>query len=241
LLALAGTAVAAERPDRPYWLGPEYDGLRLSATLPRSYIYGDCEAGPDSGCAPPYEVQHHASCARNPLSLDVVPRRVYRLRRHAIAAEYGSMIDVGIGRHTVTVFAYSRGKARRAAERLRRRGEADAARPLPAPVYPRAVLRELKRVRVAYARLGTTAAVAERLGMGPGVARARLRVARLLGPAVLAGVEPPKRPWRVVAHERQIALNVIALGRKGTLERYGLEPAELRRIERRVRGLSGSC
>jgi hypothetical protein len=238
---VAGTAVAAERPDRPYWLGSEHDGLRLSATLPRSYIYGDCDPGPDSGCAPPLEVQHHASCARNPLSLDVVPRRVHRVRGHAIAAEYGSMIDVGIGRHTVTVFARGLAKARRAVRRLRRRGEADASRPLPAPVYPRPVLREVERVRVAYARLGTTAAVAERTGLAPRAARARLRMARMLGPEALAGVEPPKRPWRAVARERQIALNAYALGRRRTLERYGLEPAELRRIERRVLGLSGRC
>jgi hypothetical protein len=151
------------------------------------------------------------------------------------------MIDVGIGRHTVTVFARSRAKARKAAARLRPRGRREASGPLPAPVYPRPVLRELVRVRSAYARLGTTAAVAGRTGLAPGVARARLRVARLLGAAALAGVEPPKRPWRAVARERQIVLNAIALGRERTLERYGLTQAELRRMARRVRGLSGSC
>ena len=241
MLVLAGTAVAAGPADRPYWLGPSYDGLRLSATLERSYIYGTCKAGPDSGCAPPYEVQHHASCARNPLSLDIQARRVFRVRGGALAAEYGSMIDVGIGRHTVTVFARSRGRARRAVKRLRLRADAAPTRPLPAPRYPKAVLRELKRVELAYGRLGSTAVVAERTGLAPAAARTRLRMARLLGARALAGVKPPSRPWRVVERERQIVLNAIALGRARTLERYGLTLAELRTMRARVRGLSGGC
>jgi hypothetical protein len=163
------------------------------------------------------------------------------VRGHAIAAEYGSMIDVGIGRHTVTVFARGRARARRAVAQLRRRGQPDATRPLAAPVYPQPVLRELVRVRRAYARLGSTEAVAERTGLSPGRARVRLRVARLLGAKALLGVRPPRRPWRVVERERQIALNTLALGRARTLERYGLTEAELRRLERRVRGLSGRC
>jgi hypothetical protein len=238
VLALAGSASAA---DRPYWLGPSYDGLRLSATLERSYIYGDCHAESDSGCAPPYEVQHHASCARNPLSLDVRPRRVYRVRGGALAAEYGSMIDVGIGRHTVTVFARSRSRARRAVRRLRRRGQEAPPRRLSAPVYPTAVLREIKRAERAYARRGSTAAVVESTGLDPAEARTRIRMAKLLGPGVLKGVRPPSRSWRVVERERQIALNAIALGRRRTLERYDLTLRELRRLRARVRGLSGSC
>jgi hypothetical protein len=43
-----------------------------------------------------------------PLSLDIEARRVFPVRGGAIAAEYGdASIDVGIGRHTVTVFAYT--------------------------------------------------------------------------------------------------------------------------------------
>jgi hypothetical protein len=241
LLLAAAPACLAALPARPYWLGPSYDGLRLSATLERTYVYGTCEAGPDSGCAPPYEVQHHASCARNPLSLDIPPRRVFSIRGGAVAAAYGSMIDVGIGRHTVTVFARNGARALRAARRLRGRGQAAPPRRLPAPVYPKTVLREIKRAQVAYARLGSTAAVAERTGLAPAQARTRIRMATLLGPGVLRGVKPPSRPWPVVERERQIALNAIALGRKRTLERYGLTLAELRRLRARVRGLSGSC
>ena len=137
---------------RPYWLGRVHRGLRLSRTLPEAYIYGDCDPPPDGGCAPPYEVQHHASCARNPLSLDIHPRRVYAVRGGGIAADYGSMIDVGIGRHTVTVFAYSHARAARAVQRLRRRGQSAPPASLPAPVYPEIVLQEIKRVDLAYAR-----------------------------------------------------------------------------------------
>ena len=45
----------------------------------------------------------------------------------------------------------------------------------------------------------------------------------------------------MVKRERQIALNSIALGRERTAERYGLTAAELRRMLRRLRGLTGHC
>jgi hypothetical protein len=225
----------------PYRLGGSYRGHPLEATLPDTYVYGTCEAESDSGCSPPYQVQHHASCARNPLSLDVAPWRVYRMRRGAIAAAYADMIDVGIARHTITVFAPTIGAAARAGRHLRRRSQSAPPPRLPAPVYPTPVLQELKRVVVARERLGSRRQVARETGLHPWQVRTRLRMASLLGRGALAGVEQPGRPWPVVRRERQIALNAIALGRRRAARQAGVSLAELRRMARRVRGLSGRC
>jgi hypothetical protein len=234
--------VAAGGQDaRPYWLGPSYDGLPLTATLPNSYIYGSCDALPGQGCAPPYEIQHHQSCARNPLSVDPQPRRVFPVGGRAIAAQYGDGVDVGIGRFTVAVFGPSSAKAVAAAGRLRRRSAGVPAASLPPPIYPKAVLQELKRVAVAHRRLRSVGAVARRLELGRGATRARLEMATLLGPEALADVRVPKWPWRVVRRERRIALFAQALGRRATARRFGLSRAEVLRIVLRMRGLSGRC
>jgi hypothetical protein len=234
-------AEAAAARGGPYWLGPRHSGLKLSATIEGAYVYGTCETAPDSGCSPPFQVQNRTTCERNPLILDVAPSRVIRLRG-AIAAVYGSMIDVGAGRHTVTVFGPGRRKTLRAARSLRPHPRAALGGPLPAPRPLPIVLAELRRAVDAKARHGTVAAVARKTGLKPWQVRARLRYATLLGPGALAGVEPPSRPWRVVARERQIALNVLAFGsRRRAAEQAGITVAEVRRIERRVRGLSGRC
>jgi hypothetical protein len=225
-----------------YWLGPTYRGLPLTGTPSKSYIYGDCDPAPDAGCPPPYEVQNHAICERNPLSVDPQPRRVFRLRGGAIAAGYGdASIDVGIGRHTVAVFAYTSARAGRAAHQLRRRSQAKPPKRLPLPVYPKAVLRELKRVAVAHRRLRSIGAVAHRIGLSRRAAETRVRMATLLGPESMADVNVPERPWRVVRHERKVARFAQAIGRRATARRFDLTLPELRRIIRRVRGLTGSC
>jgi hypothetical protein len=225
----------------PYWLGPSYLGLRLRVVPPSSYIYGTCDAGPDSGCVPPYEVQHHRSCARNPLTGGGQPSRVYRVRGRAIAAVFGADVEVGVGRHTVVVFAHNRALAERAAGKLRRRGENKPDAELPAPVYPKAVLQELKRVAVAMRRLDDVRAVARRLGLPQAAVRARHALARLLPKGTLARVRVPKRPWSTVRRERRIALFAQALGRRATAERFDLSVRDVGRIVRRARGLSGRC
>jgi hypothetical protein len=226
----------------PYWLGPSYRSLPLTATPSNSYIYGDCDPQPDAGCPPPYEVQNAAICERNPFVIDFQSRRVFRVRGGAIAADYGeASFDVGIGRHTVTVYAYTTARALRAVHHLRRRSQAEPPERLPAPVYPKAVLQELKRVAVAHRRLGSIRAVAQRIGLSRRAAETRLRMAKLLGPEPLDEVNVPERPWRVVRHERKVARFAEAIGRRATARRFDLTLPELRRIIRRVRGLTGIC
>jgi hypothetical protein len=46
-----------------YWLGKSFQGLPLTHAEPyvggrASFVYGDCEAKSDMGCAPPLEVQN---------------------------------------------------------------------------------------------------------------------------------------------------------------------------------------
>jgi hypothetical protein len=226
----------------PYWLGPSYRGLPLTATPGSSYIYGDCDPQPDAGCPPPYQVQNAAICECNPFVIDFQPRRVLRVRGGAIAADYGqASFDVGLGRHTVTVYAYTTARARRAVDQLRRRSQAEPPERLPAPVYPKAVLQELKRVAVARRRLGSIRTVAHRIGLSRRPTETRLRMAKLLGPEPLAEVNVPERPWRVVRRERKIARFAEAIGRRPTARRFDLALPELRRIIRRVRGLTGIC
>jgi hypothetical protein len=248
--ALPGPDAAPDRPSParstadggPYWLGPSYRGLPLTSTPPNSYICGDCDPPPDAGCPPPYEVQHAPICERNPLSLDIEARRVFPVRGGAIAAEYDeASIDVGIGRHTVTVFAYTSDRARRAVYQLRRRSQTEPPKRLPPPVYPKAMLQELKRVAVAHRRLRSIRELADRIGLSRRAAASRLRIATLLGPDALADVEVPERPWRIVRHERKVARFAQAIGRRATARRFGLTLPELRRIIHRVRGLTGLC
>jgi len=223
----------------PFWLGPSFAGLPLVAqTEQGTLVYGSCEARADQGCSPPLQLQDRTTCERNAVALDVVPRRIYRLRRGGIAAEYGrGSIDVGTGHTTATVFADSDRLARRAGKALRRRGEARP-RPLSAPIYPLPVLGELKRVLVASDSPRSTEEIGRALGMGPGVVRTRMRLARLLPAGVLRDVPVPKRSWAQVQHDRQIA---FAAQTGQAQERFGLTRAQVLRAVRRVRGLTGVC
>ena len=65
-----------------YDAGDRVDGLPLVAVLRRddtadfvSFVYGDCTAGDDEGCAPPAEVQVWPACRRN-LRLNPKKRRL---------------------------------------------------------------------------------------------------------------------------------------------------------------------
>jgi hypothetical protein len=226
-LAVLALALASA----PFWLGPSFAGHPLVAhTESGVFVYGDCESPPgEGGCQPPLQVQDRTTCERNPVALDVVPRRLYRLRGDAIAAVYArGTIDVYSTRTTTTVFARGDRLAARAAKALRRRGQARP-RPLSAPAFPRAVLRELKRAVVA----GDAAR-----GIGPGVLRMRARLARLLPSGTLRGVPIPKRSWARVQHDRQIAFAAQA---HQAQRRYGLTREQVRQAVRRVRGLTGSC
>jgi hypothetical protein len=243
VLIAVGLGVAVAKPvGRPYWLGPTYRGLHVTVTTSHSYVYGSCKPAAETGCSAPYEVQHHTTCERNPLALDITPRRVFRFRRGGIAASYPEGdVDVGTGRYTVTVFATTTGRAVRALRELRRRSERAPSRRLAAPAFPTAVLQELKRVVVARARWGDVGRIAHETGLPKDAVQTRLEVARLLGSRALAKVTPPSRPWPVVARERQIAMFAWAQGVRAAARQFGLSAAEVRATMRRVRGLTGSC
>jgi hypothetical protein len=236
VLVSAAVALAA------FWLGPSFAGHPLVAhTESGVYVYGTCEIPPDQdegGCSPPLQLQDRTTCERNVVALDVVPGRIYRLRGGGIAADYGEgSIDVGSGHTTTTVFANSDRLARRATKAMRRRGERRS-HALPAPVYPPAVLAELKRADVAVHTPRSLQEIAHALGMGPGVVRARARVARLLPAGALSDIPVPKRSWAQVQHDRQIS---FAAQVHQAQQQFGLTRAQVRRAVRRVRGLTGRC
>jgi hypothetical protein len=235
-------AAALALASGPFWLGPSFAGHPLVAhTEAGVYVYGNCEIpeGQDEGgCSPPLQLQDRTTCERNVAALDVVPRRVYRLRGEGIAAAYGEgSIDVGSGHTTTSVFANSARFARRATSAMRRRGQRRP-RPLRAPVYPPAVLGELKRADAAVHTPRSLHEIAHALGLGPGAVRARARVAALLPEGTLDGVPVPKRSWAQVQHDRQIA---FAAQVHQAQQQFGLTRAQVRRAVKRVRGLTGSC
>jgi hypothetical protein len=222
-----------------FWLGQSFAGHPLVAhTESDALVYGNCHATSDGGCQPPLTLQDRTTCERNVVGLDVVPRRIYRLRGHGIAAVYErGTIDAGTGHTTTTVSAQGDALARRATRAMRRRGQARP-RPLSAPVYPPAVLGELKRADVAVHTPRSLTEIGHALGMGPGVVRARARVASLLPPGTLDDVPVPKRSWAQVEHDRQIA---FAAQTHQAQQRFGLSRKQVRRAVKRVRGLTGSC
>ncbi len=235
-------AAAAALAATPFWLGPSFAGHRLVAqTEGGTLVYGSCkipEGQDEGGCSPPLQLQDRSTCERNVVALDVVPRRIYRLRGSGIVADYGeASLDVGSGHTTTTVFANSDRFARRATKAMRRRGQARPHR-LAAPVYPVAVLKELKRVIVASHTPRSAEEIGGALGLGPGVVRARVRFARLLPAGTLRDVPVPRRTWAQVQHDRQVA---FAAQTHQAQQRFGLTRAQVRRAVRRTRGLTGRC
>jgi hypothetical protein len=234
--------MAAALVSAPFWLGHSFAGHKLVAhTESDVFVYGNChipENQDEGGCSPPLQLQDRTTCERNVVALDVVPRRVYRVRGGAIAADYeAGEIDVGTAHTTTTIFANSDRFAHRALQAMRRQGQRRPQR-LAAPVYPIAVLKELKRVAVAARTPESAEEIGRFLGLGAGHVRARLRVARLLPPGTLARVPVPKRSWAQVEHDRQIA---FAAQEHQAQQRFGLTRAQVRAAVKRARGLTGSC
>ncbi|MGN6557887.1 MAG: hypothetical protein ACTHLH_07720 [Solirubrobacterales bacterium] len=232
-------------PNEMYWLGPYYAGLRLEGTpaeTGKTFVYGDCELPEgEGGCSPPLEVQNWTSCTRNPIGLDVLPYKVYLLRDGALAAAYEpTSVDVGTGRQTVTVFTNEVELMGAALRDIRRKSE-PAPQPLPPPVYPMPVLRELKRVTAAAKRFHGIKAIAKATGVSPGEVELRLRIAKLLGPGALAGVPVPTMSTATVERLRQLSFDVGYDGLAKTARKHGMTVAELKAKIRRVRGLAGDC
>jgi hypothetical protein len=241
LLFAAAALLAA-----PFWVGPSFESLPLTAQEDSStggtlFVYGTCDAKPDSGCSPPLQVQNATTCTRNPVGLDVAMRSVRRIRGGAIATSHErGQVDVSTGGSTATIYTRSDARARRAAAALRRTSQTQPTR-LPPPVYPRAVLAELKRVVVARREHQCARAIGIALGLGPGHVRNRLRLLRVLPAGALLGVSAPRRTWAEVERDRQVAFWAHDFSVPEAMDHFSLSRAEVRRAVRRVRGLAGDC
>ena len=128
-----------------YWAGERIDDLPLTAVLRRddtaryvSFVYGDCEASSDGGCAPPAEVQVWPSCLRS-LALYHDPwARVGLLEATTVRGvpaalfDDGTRLELETDRVTVVVFAPTRMSALRLAGALRSLdGAVASGQPLP--------------------------------------------------------------------------------------------------------------
>jgi len=132
-----------------YDAGARVEGQPLVAVSRRddvaeyvSFVYGDCVAADDAGCAPPVEIQVWPACVRNLGLYERVeagaeaeraePETVRGVR--AATFEGGTRLELETGRSTVVVFAETRGAARRVARELRSLdGSVRANEPLPRP------------------------------------------------------------------------------------------------------------
>jgi hypothetical protein len=148
-------------------------------------------------------------------------------------------VYVGTGDRTFTVETREP-ELMSAALREARRSSQPAPEPLPPPVYPMTVLRELKRVTAAAGHLHGIKAIARATELNPEQVRYRLRVAELLGPEALAGVPVPTMSTARVKRLVQLAI-LVRLYPTRTAEKNGMTVAELRKLTSRVRGLTGFC
>jgi len=239
---LAGPSLLAadgRSPDN-FWVGPSFEGLAVKDD--GSFFYGDCEPPPGEGaCAPPLEIQNSTTCERNPVALDVSPRRFFRERGGAIVGDYGDSFDVGVGGHTVRVFADTRRRARAAVGQLRRRSQAAPPARLAPPAYPYRVRQELKRVLVARKRSPMARGIARRTGVPVRAVRTRLALGRLVGARALRGIPVPRRSWRAVERDRQVSFTAGEESVAAAARQFRLTHAQVRRAVRRARGLTGSC
>jgi hypothetical protein len=111
-----------------YFLGENFDGLPLTATLGRrdapDFVYGDCTPPPGidaGGCPAPLELQHWPVAKRPPSKFgpDIACHRVKLSGRVAAVFESTGGMEVYVGRRTVVIFADSARRTRRAGESLR--------------------------------------------------------------------------------------------------------------------------
>ncbi|HEX8647071.1 MAG TPA: hypothetical protein VF715_09215 [Thermoleophilaceae bacterium] len=122
------------RDYRLFWLGERFrshdltyasrEGRKGQSTF--TFIYGDCEAESDSGCAPPYQIQNYHACARNlgDYGAGIHPMRRKPIRGAAVY-EFGDgnnfdRIEVYTGRTMLAISAPTFAKARRVVRRLER-------------------------------------------------------------------------------------------------------------------------
>lgn len=225
-----------------YWLGPYFAGLRVTEEHDdpvSEVIYGDCTLPEgEGGCSWPARIETSTTCALNPIAHETSFAPVSLLRGGGLRTE-DEWIYVGTGDRTFVVDTGEPELTSAALREVRRRSQ-PAPEPLPPPVYPRAVLRELKRVTAAAGRLRGVKAIARKTELGPDQVRYRLRVAELLGPEALAGVPVPTMSTARVRRLIQLAV-LVRLYPKRTAEKNDMTVAGLHRLVRPVRGLTGFC
>jgi hypothetical protein len=226
----------------PYWLGPYFAGLRVieerDTPVPET-IYGDCRLPEgEGGCSWPARIETSTTCALNPIAHETTFAPVSLLRGGGLRTE-DERVYVGTGDRTFTVETREPELMSAALREARRRLQ-PAPEPLPPPVYPTTVLRELKRVTAAAGRLRGVKAIARETELRPDQVRYRLRVAELLGPDALVGVPVPTMSTARVKRLIQLA-GLVRLYPTRTAEKNGMTVAELRELVSRVRGLTGFC
>jgi hypothetical protein len=130
-----------------YNAGLAVDGLPLVAVLRRteganyvSFIYGDCQATGETGCAPPAEIQVWPACLRNPSlyqsKLPGGPTFEETTVRGVPAASFedGQRLELQTGISTVVIFGRSPEDVLRVADALRGVNvPVGPGEPLPAP------------------------------------------------------------------------------------------------------------
>lgn len=181
-----------------YWLGRVFDGLMLTdVVVGRDVLfeYADCSRL-SPRCGGEVQLQIRSVCSRHPLSFGSKRGTFYGFpefvdfgHQHVVAARGAFAVsypsaggwDAYIGGTTVTVFGPELPRQiRPVLARLRRLAEERASGRLPAPRLPRRVIDHLTRIQTLSRRLHTARAVARRLKILPGEAKARLRMARVL-------------------------------------------------------------
>jgi hypothetical protein len=165
------------------WLGRAFEGLPLTDVLAdhssTTFIYGDCHASSENGCSPPLEIQVASICERNALLVDNRPRASLRTRAVSVL-DYGDPFELVTADADVVVFARV-ALGRRAIAALRPLN-GPRRRTLAPPRYPLYYLAQLRRVRDAYVRAGSSArAVRDRLGISMSAVHFELALADALG------------------------------------------------------------
>jgi hypothetical protein len=140
----AGNATAAPRGDLTldearavdefplFYAGEQVDGLPLTAIVRRgdtaryvSFVYGDCQATSDSGCAPPAEIQVWPAEARNlesyPTSAPGAPTPEPTTIRGLPAAFFddGDWLEIYTAQVTLVVFSHPRERILRITDAIR--------------------------------------------------------------------------------------------------------------------------
>lgn len=248
-LAIAGPASGQDSPRNPaaqdpYWLGPYFAGLELTEERFESgaeFVYGECQLIGESTCSRPARIETATTCAANPIADESPFSPVALFRGGGLMTrdlEVGR-VSVSTGNRTFTIDTAEIELVSAALREARRRSQ-PSPEALAPPVYPITVLSELKRVTAAAERLHDARAIAKATELTPDLVRYRLRVAELLGPEALADVPLPKLSTARVRRLIQIAVNFRSRPER-TAEKRGKTVAQLRKMLRPVRGLTGFC